>query len=374
MFLLGHTAQGKVAGELEVTLPDGRIVGPFESARAVDAFERFYSRMYNRFATAKDIFEGSVEGDSYQIFRTDEVALEMHPFSEIYDVWTQADNGNVVFETPYGFSVHDPMRMVVVDYPFTRLPTRKLETPSPAPRNFDIEPSDMIEAVLPSRWRGEVVVIWKGHGSPNPFLVGWREDGRQKKEIAGLSVHQHIKVACKVATDLAFEFRPPERIARNRPRDVQKARLYTWEHSFDKKVETFNSLDEAADFAAEICRRLGERPPRLRMGRPTLLYHSYYKAGEITLSAGMLDSHTIVHEVAHHIVRDTVKEREASHGSKFAGVMLALMTEFLDADIDQALDNARSADVVVDLDTVRTISSKLAISLKADQERLLSVR
>ncbi len=356
MFLLGDTSKGFTAGEDDLVLADGRVIGPVESDRAKEQLGWWFRNKATRLVTAREIFEGSVCGDDYHLVRTDEMSLETQPFVTIYDIWVKDDNGRVVFETPRGFSAVDPERLILVDNPELSAPTKKLPSPQPVPEWFDIEHFIKPDFAVPSQHHGEIAVFAREFG----YQVGWRQDGRQSKDIVGLSRHNHLKTAIQAAEFRAVDYHPRFKKKQNRPKDVQRDRLYMWEHSFHTSFEEFADVRLAQELASEICSDVGCAAPTVSLGHPNLTTHSYYRAGRVVLSVGMVTNHTLVHEVAHHLVRALRLEKEASHGPHFAGVLLALLSEYMSADRDEALFRARQRDVVVNLDTMNMVLNRIA--------------
>ncbi|MCS4088791.1 hypothetical protein [Rhizobium sp. BK176] len=354
MLLLGNIDKGYTPGESDYTLPDGRVVGPFESAYARELFGHWFSKKSGRLFSALDLFEGTIAGDEYRLVHTDEVSLEMHPFREIYDIWLEGDNGQVVFEMPVGFAVVDPRRLVMVDSPEICERERTLRPASAPPAKLDIERSDKPAFEGNSKHHGEIVVI--NTGSKHGYVVGWRPDSRHLKDIVGLSRHDHWQTAKRAAERATREYVPLVTKRTNRPYDMQREALYMWEHSFEADNRHFSDISEAQELAARICTDLGITPPTVSLGRATLVTRSYYRLGQVVLNRGMLDSHTVVHEVAHHVVTRLRLPKEGGHGPVFAGTLLALMTEYMGADRETAIDNARDRGIVVNTD----VESKLA--------------
>jgi predicted Zn-dependent protease with MMP-like domain len=353
MLLLGHIDKGYTPGESDYTLPDGRVVGPFESLHARDMFGHWFGKKSRRLFSALDLFEGTVVGDEYQLVYTDEVSLEMHPFREIYDIWPEGDNGQVVFEMPVGFSVVDPRRLVMVDSPEICERERTLRPASAPPATMNIEQSDKPVLQKSSKHHGEIVVI--DTGAKHGYVVGWRPDSRHLKEIVSLSRHDHRQTAERAAQRASGDYNPLVKKRKNRLYDMQREALYTWEHSFAADDQQLADISEARELATRICEDLGIKPPTVSLGRATLVTRSYYRLGHIVLSKGMLQSHTVVHEVAHHVVTHLRLPKEGGHGPVFAGTLLSLMTEYMGADRETALDNARDRGIVVNTDVERRL-------------------
>jgi hypothetical protein len=327
-------------------------------------FARWFDRCSHRLFPAKDLFEGTVGGDEYQFVKASEIALEMHPLAEVFDVWQKDDNGRVVLEFETGFSAVDPRRLVLVDCPSAYEKKATLSTPLLVPGAFDLKVEDRVEQVLPARQDGEIIVVDTGRHSGADIFVGWRIDGRVRKDIVGLSRHSHLAVAIKEARRFAEDFLPPYGPKKNRPRDEQRERLYLWEHSFASKFREFEHVAEAQELASEICNDLQIRDVTVKLGRKDLTDHSYYKGGEVVLAADMLDNHTIVHEVAHHVVARMKHTREPSHGPRFAGVFVALLVNYMDVNETEALEKAAERGIVVDRDVMRTITARLHSQLE----------
>lgn len=359
MFLLGKVTGGYAPSEQDHVLPDGRVIGPFESAHARSMFSRWFDPCSHRLFAAKDLFEGAVGGDEYQLVKGSEIALEMHPFAEVIDVWQKDDNGRVVFEFENGFSAVDHRRLVLVDCPSTYERKATLSLPLLVPSTFDLKPEDCVEQILPARQDGEVIVVDTGQHTGADVYVGWRIDGRVRRDIVGLSRHSHLATAIKEARKLAADFLPPYGPKKNRPRDEQRERLYLWEHSFPSKYYEFEHVLEAQELASEICSDLRIKDVTVKLGRKNLTDHSYYKGGEVVLAADMLDNHTVVHEVAHHVVSRIKGPREPSHGPRFVGVFVALLVNYMDVSETEALEKATERGIVVDLDLMRVITARL---------------
>jgi hypothetical protein len=216
------------------------------------------------------------------------------------------------------------------------------------------------EFTVPSAKHGEVVVFRNGDIGTPQYSVCWRKDGRQTKGLAGISLHSHLATAEKAARARACDFQPPFGKRKNRPRDVQRERLYLWEHSFPAENGNIEDIEAAQALADRITDGLGIKPAVIEAGRKNLVRKSYYKAGHVTLSRFMMDTHTVVHEVAHHAVRYLPGIDDSGHGPVFAGVLLALMQEHMGADVCEAIEQARERDIVVDLDVVRDVGERIA--------------
>lgn len=359
MNLLGYSSEGYLPSEHDHVLPDGRVIGPFESAHARFLFARWFDHCSHRLFPAKDLFAGAVEGDEYKLVKGSEMALEMHPFAEIVDIWRRDDNGNVVFEFEAGFAAVDPRRLVLVDCPSTYEKTATLSSPLRVPDIFDLKIEDRVEQVIPARQDGEIIVVDTGQHSGADILVAWRIDGRVRKDVVGLSRHSHLNVALKEARKFAEDFLPPYGPRKNRARDEQRERLYLWEHSFKSQYREFEDVLQAQELADEICGDLGIKGVPVKLGRKNLTDHSYYKGGEVVLAADMVDNHTTVHEVAHHVVARLKGPRQPAHGPRFAGALLALMVRYMGVDEAEALEKAAERDIVVDRDVLRAITARL---------------
>lgn len=357
MNLLGYSTKGYIASEHDHVLPDGRVVGPFESEHAKALFARWFDKAGSRIAQARDLFEGTITGDEYRVILTDEVSLEMHPFVEITDVWLRDDNGKVVFDTGSGFASVDPRRLVLVDCPEAQEKTKTLSEPLRSPVVFDLTENDRIEHVIAAKQDGQIVVIDTNQHTGADYLVAWRIDGRVRKELVGLSRHSHEQLALNEAKVFARDFMPPYKPNKNRPRDEQRERLYLWEHSFGSKFEEFEDLLQAQELADEICADLRIKAVPVKLGRKDLSA-SRYKGGEIILSHDMLDNHTVVHEVAHHAVAQMKGVKEPAHGPKFAGVFLALLVRYMGVNENEALQNAAERGIVVDRDALKLINAR----------------
>lgn len=369
MLVLGQIDKGYRPEATDYVLDNGKVVGPFESERARALFAKWFASKAERLFTARELFEETVGGDEYRIVNADEWSLETHPFSEVYDVWIEGDNGKVVLDKPRGFQVVDPRRLIIVDSPYPCERTRTLAAPVDAPEWIDLERHETPAYVVKSKHHGEIAVYKDHDKSGLRFTVGWRRDGRQLKDVVGLSLHSHLETAVKAADERSEDFVPAMRKRVNRPRDSQREVLYLWEHSFSADFVNFDDISEAAELAHRICADLGVPQVTVSLGRANLITNSYYKAGEVVLNRDMVNNHTLVHEVAHHLVRYLKLAKEASHGPSFAGALLALMKEYMGADVDEAQEKAREREIVVNLDVFETIGEALA-GRKAAQMKL----
>jgi hypothetical protein len=357
--LLGYIDKGYEPSESDYALPDGRVVGPFESAHARDLFSRWFDKTGSRLVTAKDLYEGTVQGDEYRLIFADEVSLEMHPFAEICDIWSDDDNGGVVLEMEKGFAAVDPRRLVLIDYPTPSERRTTLSTHLQVPKVFDLVGPASVERVIKARQDGEIVVVNTGQHTGADFFVAWRVDGRVKRDLVGLSRHSHERVALKEAATFARDFFPPYKPRKNRPRDEQRERLYLWEHSFKSNFEEFEDLWQAQELADEICGDLRIANVSVKAGRKNLEHSHYSKGGIVTLASDMVDNHTVVHEVAHHVVARMKGVKEPSHGPIFAGVFLALLVRYMGVREDEALSNAVDRGIVVDRDVMKFVRTRL---------------
>jgi hypothetical protein len=364
----GQTKSGYEPSAGDIVLADGRVIGPFESEHSKQLFDIYFAGRHGRLRSVREVFEGTVTGDDYELVSDDEFALETHPFGTVYDIWTKADNGSAVFETANGFSVVDPDRLVFVSNPEPGPSVRRLCSPRPAPAVFDVDPGDAALLVVPSAHHGEIAVFRHEVGE---FVVAWRRDGRQTRELRGLSLHDHLATAAKRAGFLAAEFAPTERKRKNRARDTQRESLYNWEHSFKRDRRGFEGIEEAQALADAICADLGCPSVTVSFGRSDLDGYSYHSGLKgIVLSRSMLDNHTVVHEVAHHIhKRMRGLPKEPAHGPQFAGVFLALLEHYMGASTEDALLRAVDHGVVVDIDIMSKVSSRIVSLREASGSR-----
>nr|WP_250808648.1 SprT-like domain-containing protein [Neorhizobium tomejilense] len=358
MFILGNVKEGYEPGDDTYVLTDGRVVGPFESAYAARTFGQWFGAKAASVFQASEIFEGSVVGDGYQLLRTDEASLATHPFREIHDVWIEPDNGLPVFEMFRGPKVTDPRELVLVESPERCQPRLRLGDRIEPEFLIDLEPHSKPQTVFPSKFHGEIAVF--GYVRDSLYLVCWRRDGRRTQGVVGISLHTHLRLAEEAARQRAWDFKPPFEKRTNRDRDGQREKLYRWEHSFPTTFVPLADVEEARALANRITGDLGLPEVAVTIGRATLITKSYYRAGEIVLNRQMMDNQTLIHEAAHYVTRKMPGIKEPSHGPVFAGVLLALMVEYMDADVEFALDNARERGVVVNLDIMRAVQMRIA--------------
>jgi len=347
--LLGEqeTADGHVAA-----MPDGRRWGPFETEAAARGWESFLGPRCRDLATAREVFEGTVEGEGFSLVSPEAVEFGVHPFEEVYDVLLQDDNGMVVVDRHSGIRPLLPEAPVLVDSPVAAPRRRRLPAPRPAPREADVHCPD---AAFPSDFRGEVVVARDGHD----YLVCWRPDQRHRKRLPVLSLHTVEECALRAAKRAAQDHNPGPRRASRRLRDYQRDRLYRWELSFTRDVRRFEDIDEAIEFAQQACADLGVETPEITSGRRTLENHSYFSVLRgVVLQKDMLNSHTLLHELSHYLLSQKPwRAAEPAHGPRFAGVLAGMLSRFAGADIEEALSKAEEMGLDVDREAAAILSS-----------------
>jgi hypothetical protein len=365
MYFLGNANHGYQATDADFVLSDGRVIGPFESTRARSQFAWWFADKAQNLVSARELFEGSVSGDEIRLVKTDEFALETHPFKTVYDTWIEPDNGSVVLEMPVEQKVVEPSRVIYLDAIQRHEPTRRLEAAKPTPDWIDLEYKGQVNHVEQSAHRGQLVVAEVSDRSGQYFDVGWRKDARVTKSIVCLSRHTLLRTAINRAAELAQDYIPAQRHRPNRPRDAQKDRLYAWECSVRMDFQELPSIVDAQLLADQICDDLQVKRISVRLGPPSLTTQSYYRGDGIALSATMVTNHTVVHEVAHHVSSQLGYRTEASHGPHFAGILLALMVGYLEADKEEALESAANREVVINRDTCQKVEERLALSQSA---------
>jgi hypothetical protein len=265
----------------------------------------------------------------------------------------------------------DPRQLVFVDAPERQTPARKLAARNEPAALVDLGPLAKAAMVFRSEFHGEIAVIEGYYGKQH--LVCWRHDGRRTRCVTGISLHSHLRLAERAARQRAFDFKPRFERTRNRDRDSQREKLYLWEHSFKVSHRPFATIGEAAELADLITVELGLPRVTVTPGRANLTTKSYYRAAEVVLSREMMDNHTLVHEVAHHVVRNMRSIKETPHGPTFAGALLALMAEYMDADVDGAVENARERGIVVNLDIMRALRQRIENRRQETTRELTSV-
>lgn len=367
MRILGHLDKGYIPGELDATLSDGRVVGPLESASARDRFMQLFGKSGSRLYSAEQLWSGYVGGEEYYLLTGSEWSMETCSFPEIYGPLIDDDNGHVVLDMPSSVKAVSGDTLILVQDPYTespQTPRKRLPTPIKAPKLINLKDprSDIID-VQSSHFHGEIVVA--RFPQTSGYIVSWRHDQRQTRDLIGISVHSNRQIASDFARKCAASYEPREPKRKNRVADTQKSRLYAWESSLDLSIVQFDTIDEARHYGAAICADLGVKPPKIELGRATLTTRSYIKGGTIRLSKDMLDNMTVTHEVAHHIADKIclrTKQKEPGHGPIFAAVLISLYEKHLNADMNAAIDLAIERKVDVDLKVVELLQAKLGRS------------
>lgn len=342
----GEHLEGAVA-----TMPDGRRWGPFVNSTAAREWEALLGPRCMKLATARDVFEGTVCGDGYSLVSPFAVEFGMHPFEEVYDVLVHDDNGMVVFDRNAGLKAVAGDAPVMVDLPVAGKRYRRLPEPRPAPRVADVQAA---VAAVASTQHGEVVVARDG----SDYLVCWRLDRRRTRALPVLSLHTVEECALRAARTAARCHDPGPRRRSSKPRDYQREKVYLWEHSFPSDRSRFGGLEEAREFAREVCEALGIPVPDVSLGRTTLENHSYFSMLRgIVLQKGMLDSHTVIHELAHYVASLEWRAGEPSHGPRFAGILVGMLARFASADLTDALDRAEAAGIDIDREAAERLAA-----------------
>jgi len=337
-----------------VTSDDGRIWGPFTSLQASKNWIKFYSTHRHRIFTARDLYEGAIQGDAISLISASAFEFGTHPFTEIYDFLERHDNGRVVLDLPSSTKAVAANTVVLVDRPMPSHRIRHLPSPITPPEYANIRFG--IKMSIPAKDRGEIVIF----EDDKNILVGWRPDTRHTRDIKVLSQHDFMEAAESEARQIAKRFDPPARGKSNRIRDYQRELVYRWEWTFDYKNEQFNTIDECRAYADQVCEELGVKEVPIKAGPSNLETHSYFSATKgIVLASHMMNSGTIIHELAHYVVKLDRKVREASHGPTFVGTLAAMYAKFLDADLDEAFLSARNLGIDCNEEKGRELFEKM---------------
>lgn len=329
-----------------ITTDDGKIWGAFNSRSASYEWAKFYATHKNNIFTVRDYYEGTVRGDTVCMLSADAIEFGMHPFTEIYDCGIRTDNGSVILDLANGTSLADANTAIWVEAPIISQRQRVITSKRLPPQTADIEFG--VEHTIPALNGGEIVIFRRDH----EYLVGWRRDARHSRDIRVFSVHDLLEGAAIKAKRYARDFDSPEKIKSKKIRDYQRDKVYGWEGKLQTSNTWLKTIAECKDYADEICLDLGLPPIDVSRGKSTLETHSYYHAARgIVLASHMMCTSTIVHEIAHYFVRQDRSTKEASHGPAFVGVLAALYSKYLDADLDHAFEMAEL--VGVDFDEPR---------------------
>ena len=170
---------------------------------------------------------------------------------------------------------------------------------------------------------GEIVVMEEPSGRQE-YVVAWRRDRRFSRAITRLSVYGDRQAAISNALSLSCGYVPATTPARNRPRDFQRSAVYRWENSLCESRQM--TIEEMNDEASLICARFGVLAVTVSPGSQRLACGSYFVPSRgIVIAAGMGDSATLRHEVAHYLVWRMGIE-EPSHGPAFTAVLVAVQS------------------------------------------------
>lgn len=294
--------------------------------------------------SARELYEGSVGGDA--TYLVDAFALEMgtHPLREVQDWSVYDDNGSVVLYFGRGQLAvpADTALLVVARQAYE--PRGYLPDPVEPPGRFDIDGEP--ELVVPHSEHGQFVLVpWHEHGLT---LVGWRGDGRERRDIRAIGCHGNAEFALhaiRTVYDAGFE--PPEK-RRNRPnRDYQRTKVYMWQPG--ACGEELGEA-EAQRLVDDIFADLGmDRPPKVTVtARRTS--SSAAKFNEILLAEGWgQDKRVVVHEAAHIVARRASDRRISGHGPEFVGVYVRLLERWCGMDAHELLARAERLGVDCEL-------------------------
>lgn len=367
MKILGHLDKGYIPGELDATLNDGRVVGPLESASARDRFMQLFGKSGSRLFSAEQLWSGYVSGEEYYLLTGSEWSMETCSFPEFYGPLIDDDNGHVVLDMPASIKAVSGDTLIMIQEPYiesSQTHYKTLPAPVQVPKLISLrdERFDTID-VISSNFHGEIVV--SRFPAISGYVVSWRHDQRQTRDLIGISVHTNRKIALDFARKYVTSYEPIEPKRKNRAADTQRSRLYGWENSLDLSIIRFDTIDEARHYGTAICADLGVKPPKIELGRSTLTTRSYIKGGTIHLSKDMLNSMTVTHEIAHHIADKIclrTNRKEPAHGPIFAAVLISLYEKHLNADMNAAIDLAIERKVDVDPKVIELLQAKLGRS------------
>lgn len=317
--------------------------GPFENHVAARRWEELVScRRDLSIASAREIFEGSIGGDA--VYDVDTFALEfgMHPFREVQDIAIDHDNGQVplFFARATRFLPRDAI--LLVQGATRHEPTRRLGRPEELPRRIGIGEQARetdIKAKHPAG--GQLLVVESFRRDGPRFLTVWRRDSRMRMDLRVVSGHSSLEFAAARLDEAMEMFTPTQyEIAGkvSRMRDYQRSKVYALEGSIAREYghrrRYFSSIEECTVFIGRVYEEceLGAPPP-VKLGRPDL-DHCYFQSGVgIVFSHNGLNAWTALHEAAHHVAKQIV--REPSHGPAFVSTLLGLLAIYEELDIEK---------------------------------------
>lgn len=215
-------------------------------------------------------------------------------------------------------------------------------------KTLDYEGHEILDQ-KPHRNRGWVFLFQEFHGA---ICVCWKADRRSGwAEIIRLPFHDDdwfLSTEVEMARDhfrdvvqggCDDQLPPPKTGRKNRKRDTQKERVYSWETDLFPFTyrKMFDGYQEAYEYTERVCADLGI--PMIEKfevnGKGSC---SYFRAAErkIKILTHMLTPKTVLHEIAHYYVwyvlagRSLDKDdRVPSHGKEFVGVAMALYEAYM---------------------------------------------
>lgn len=121
-----------------------------------------------------------------------------------------------------------------------------------------------------------------------------------------------------------------------RPRDSQRNAVYRWEWSMTAQLLSPDArvrmtLDECKALVKKVSEDYGIREPRVKDGRGTTMAYAY-GGHAIGLPLFSRKALTVIHEMAHIILYQTVQNKYASHGREFASLVLDMYKRYLGLD------------------------------------------
>lgn len=126
----------------------------------------------------------------------------------------------------------------------------------------------------------------------------------------------------------------------NRPRDVQKSKLYTWE-----KIDVFRdgwrknrveSEARAKEFVKDICEKFGVSAPSVRHHSTRKKCEYYPRQDEIRIGGWGLSKEILVYETSHAILEKLgINKLAASHGPAFTTLFMKPLSQTLEYSIEE---------------------------------------
>lgn len=291
--------------------------------------------------TAEDYWRGAYSCDAAYIL--DEFALEcdMNPLHEVWDFCIEDDYGNIGLYVGGKLMVVPGDTIILLSGAASEIVQRRTRS-TWVPETVDLRDHALVDCLRGSGPKEQFLTVEFHHNRDKGprYLVVWRSDARQTRDLVVVSAHSTHEFARYAAEHASETFTPPAKVKTSRQkRDFQRNSVYRWEGRF--RMSQTVSLDDARALVARIFSDLGmaERMPSVRIN-PRLKSGSLFSGLKGIEFTTTFDLGSVVHEAAHAVAFNDFSTRCDGHGPVFLSTYMALLEWYCGADRAEMREHA----------------------------------